>query len=709
MSDRDQIQQQAQQIALSLVNKGIRVNVYLLDDASIGLEVLVFKDTILYLKIDPESDSPVMHYVETFPDECSIPVDLSSVRTWRKYSSLDDAVNDTVGEFIETFRERGKSNFEQVLTLVETAAEFQVSESPFPSSRIVINGYAEFAPSPQRWWGGRTLEELRQTMEATTEVQVDEYGQIHVPETSSLEATHQIVKGEGPGKVRPIRWFAGPAVDIPFVISRYINTTFPQDGQIGQVQILRVQICCRTDSDFSRYVHLVVSPEAQKTGEIPVDIYVRFDLRDFECDGPNVQCVAVPLDADSSPVIFKLIPKSEGLKTLTVEIYQHNSYVGEAQVQTVVGRLLEPARETHPGVPFNLLSHGTGPDLTLRVAAAGQRDGKQVYHFTLISCPDLNLYFHDGGETAFTRVPTAYLEEIRGELNEWANQGGAAALLNERLARVGADLYDQLFPEALKRLYWEELRERVRTLHIVSDEPWIPWELLKPWRRLPDGAIEEDEFVCERFALTRWLTGHFPTDILPLHRLSLLTDVALRYTDEEVDALRRFPGWEVHTVALTQAEIYRLLENGGFDGLHFACHGEYNPRNPDQSVLRLEDGFLRPSDISGRMQQFGRDRPLVFLNACEAAQQGVALTGLGGWARKFLEAGSGAFIGPTWEATSLSAKTFAVAFYRFFRQEGKPIAEAVRLAREAIREDGNPTWLSYAVYAHPMAQVQEVY
>lgn len=550
-----------------------------------------------------------------------------------------------------------------------------------------------------------SLDEIKRTLETSPEVLVDEYGHLHIP--NDEEVQQQIAEGKSATKVIPSRWYAVDLpVNVPFTISRYIKTTIPQDGQVGQVQALRVQICLASDSDLYPRIHLKVTPRAEKAGAIPIDVYLRFDSADFECDGPNIQYIAVPFDADSEPTIFKVIPKSEGLKTLMIEIYQQNSYIGEISVQTFIGHSVTSMRESSSYTSINTLTQPDGLDLTLRVIDVGLREGKQTYRFELNACQDLNLHFYKGGEISFATVPTMYLEDIRNELNEWANQESSVSLLNERLARIGADLYAQLFPDTLKRLYWESLRERVKTLHIVSDEPWIPWELLKPWRRLPDGDIEEDEFLCERFSLTRWLSGPYRyADLLNLRRLNLLTDASLNYADEELEALRHFPGWAVAVTSLTQLEVYRILQSGGFDGLHFACHGEYNARNPDNSILRLEDGFLRPSDISGRMQRFGDDHPLVFLNACDAAQQGTALTGLGGWAQKFLEARSHAFIGPMWEATSASAKTFAIVFYRFLCEEGKSIAEAVRLAREAIREDGNPTWLSYVVYAHPLARV----
>lgn len=669
MSDNKRIGPAAQQMAEWLTQRNIRVNCYSDVEATI-LEIQIFKDIPFYIKFS-RKDEKITYYVEDATETPYIDEDLPSV----------GAVSERVLEDIEALRNRERNDFQDIIQLVETASDFQVDTYLTLSTTTTINRFYELVS-----------------------IEIDEYCEIRKSGSLHLDTYDDL---------RTLESFDehGEISEPPQTIKRYIETNFPQSVQLGVPQALSIRILCRKrEGSFYPRIHLTVPSKSHQTGEVPIDVYLRFDPTAFECDGSNVQRVAVSLKADSKPVIFKLTPKSEGVKTLTIEIYQNNSYIGDTQIQTTVGHpgILTP--NVHSTIPVSLPLHNRVPDLTLRVAAAGLRDGKLVYRFELSSPhPELNLHFHDGGETTFTVMPTTYLEDIRREINELASQVGNTLPSNTRLARIGADLYTQLFPSELQRLYWEKWRERVQTLYIVSDEPWIPWEMLKPWRRLPDGMVEEDEFLCERFALTRWLVSRSfacsPAYELPLCRMKLLADATLHYADEEIEALRRFSGWVIDTVPLTRNAVDQLLETGGFDGLHFACHGEYNPENPDDSVLHLEDSVLHPNDISGLAQQFGRDHPLIFLNACDVAQQGLALTGLGGWVHKFLQAGSGAFVGPAWEATSASAKTFAIAFYHFLCEEGKPIAEAARLARATIKEDGNPTWLSYVVYAHPTTQV----
>ena len=77
-----------------------------------------------------------------------------------------------------------------------------------------------------------------------------------------------------------------------------------------------------------------------------------------------------------------------------------------------------------------------------------------------------------------------------------------------------------------------------------------------------------------------------------------------------------------------------------------------------------------------------------------------------GWARQFMGAGAGAFIGSLWAVRSSSAKTFAETFYRATVRDRMPLGAASLRARQAISGDpGDPTWLAYTVYGNPSASI----
>ena len=99
--------------------------------------------------------------------------------------------------------------------------------------------------------------------------------------------------------------------------------------------------------------------------------------------------------------------------------------------------------------------------------------------------------------------------------------------------------------------------------------------------------------------------------------------------------------WGVHA-SLT--EFIDLLDMSP-SVLHFACHNSFTERAG--SIITLEGGPLRPSDLAIAVQRNGLAdiNPLVFFNACRTAGDIPGLVQMMGWARQFMAAGAGAFIG----------------------------------------------------------------
>jgi CHAT domain-containing protein len=107
-------------------------------------------------------------------------------------------------------------------------------------------------------------------------------------------------------------------------------------------------------------------------------------------------------------------------------------------------------------------------------------------------------------------------------------------------------------------------------------------------------------------------------------------------------------------------------------------------------------------DITG-LKNLGKSNPIVFFNACQAGKGGMGLTGLNGWPKQFIDNNASAFIGAYWSIHDESAMKFAISFYRLL-STGMTIGQAFRQARLAIKEEGNPTWLAYTLYADPFAR-----
>jgi hypothetical protein len=309
------------------------------------------------------------------------------------------------------------------------------------------------------------------------------------------------------------------------------------------------------------------------------------------------------------------------------------------------------------------------------------------------------------------------MEEIE-RLREGWDVGGMSISKEEiprAIERIGQRLYRDLFPPELRREY-RQFREKVRTLYIVSDEPWIPWELVKPYES--DAPSFEDDFLCMQFDLARWVMP----DVAPAAEIAMRSlacvaprDSKLKAAQEESEYVRslaqRMGVRDLTPAHATREEILKLLEGEEPISLwHFACHGEYHDNDPDQSPLKLSNNTsLRPNDLVGPKveKRLKGDRPFVFLNACRVGSLGLSLAGLGGWAKVLVsDCHVGGLIAPLWAVTDRLAHNFAQAFYEH-AQSGCTLAQAMRRARQATRnaDSADPTWLAYSLYAHPNARL----
>ena len=247
-------------------------------------------------------------------------------------------------------------------------------------------------------------------------------------------------------------------------------------------------------------------------------------------------------------------------------------------------------------------------------------------------------------------------------------------------------------------LLLESLREPLRSLEIISDETWLPWELLR-LILLPHSGGDTGFFLGESFATSRWLAGAEHALKFPLRRIGLIAplDSGLRGVEAEAERLiarLKGPTREVVRIPARYLEVTDALASGSFDAFHIAAHGTSSPRK--RTMIILEEGErLTPQDLSGSAANFGAARPLVFFSGPP-----VPL-----WARHLLGGGAGAVIGPYWPPRDEPAVEFADSFYRFF-VEGYSLAESVLRARLSLRDryPGDPSWLTFTVFGHPLAR-----
>lgn len=436
--------------------------------------------------------------------------------------------------------------------------------------------------------------------------------------------------------------------------------------------------------------------------------------------------IVVYSDRPSQPAVFLLRSGEVGDKRLTVDFYHGGRQIGSAAFQTTVGEATSPARAAPLGEGVEIGGFPADPpppaDLELRIVR-GQ--AANTLTFTLHSArPEVGFHWTRAGSVELVAAdPQQFLEYKFERLSQLAAEAGEALSpeqaqrAQEAIAAIGEELWDEVIPEEFKSGLWPEVRRLVQagvvhSLIVTSDEPWIPWEMVKPYTiDVATDAGTPEPFWAETFQFTRWLAGRGSSARFGVVTARLVApDLDLAWVDVEKKA---FDDLAAHGVATapplrTRAEVAALLREGSANLVHFAAHGSFDAETPGRSRLTLEDGSITADDLSrSATEGLRRSRPLVFVNACSLGQLGLALTGVGGWAEKMVNiARVGGFIGTLWEVNDRLAAEFASYFYaRLF--DGDTLGAAFHAARLYVRtlDPANPTWLAYTLYGDPNAVV----
>lgn len=288
------------------------------------------------------------------------------------------------------------------------------------------------------------------------------------------------------------------------------------------------------------------------------------------------------------------------------------------------------------------------------------------------------------------------------------------------LRAFGGELLDELIPPALKRILWEN-RSALKSIMVLSEEPFIPWELVH--LKEPDcTSLPEEVAFLGQMGLVRWTynVGHFP-DIIKIRQdrsyyiipKYLQPEYHLPQAAEESLFLEKV--FQAQPIEAKSSKVRKHLESRNIDLLHFAGHGLADQGDISKSQLVLqgykEKGKYFPDYLSATMvgqhsklTSADNNRPLIVLNACQIGREGYTLTGIGGFAKAFLRGGAGAFIGPLWSVGDYPARMFTETLYLGLK-EGLTLSEASIKAREKA-SGGDATWLAYAVYGHPNLKIE---
>jgi hypothetical protein len=358
--------------------------------------------------------------------------------------------------------------------------------------------------------------------------------------------------------------------------------------------------------------------------------------------------------------------------------------------------------------------------------------------------PDLTVEIRDPEKTLqhlTCLVRTRLLAEYeRGACQPWHLPAVTSAIVSQYMERftapklspeqriaslkgAGIRLFEAA-PPVFRKVFWAliDAKKPLKTIYIVSEEPYIPWELMVPNRKLPNLTNEEREALGVEFAVGRWTpkTQEEDANISPPQRIRLRDSLViapqysgnkvLKHAPAEADYVcQHFPGRKITPAEFDQ--IDRDLKDKGVSLLHFVCHG--SSKVVVQEIYLESDQTLDSDQIlamEGFKSACSSKRPLVFMNACEVGRQVPALVGVGGFAPSFIDLGASGVVAPLWSVKDDIAYNVAKEFYEIVLSDGfrYHFAEALQEIRKKAYDPNvaEDSYAAYTFYGDPWASRQ---
>jgi hypothetical protein len=281
-----------------------------------------------------------------------------------------------------------------------------------------------------------------------------------------------------------------------------------------------------------------------------------------------------------------------------------------------------------------------------------------------------------------------------------------------RIEGFGGELWARA-PQMFREVYWAlwDHYKRPLAIQVISDEPHLPWELMRPVRA---DESEAHAPLLLAHSVARWIErwDGYMRNRLPAGEIRTIApnykSASRRLPRAQTEADAIVARFGARRVGGTRQEVTTLLESanpGAVSLLHFAGHGVFATTAATESSIKLEDGELAASEMARPEVRLGRlCRTLVFFNACEAGATGSIFGEVGGWADALLGRQFGGFIAPLWSVDDEDAGVVAAELLDGIVTRHEPIGEVLRAVR-AKYGDVSPTFYSYLYYGDVTARI----
>jgi len=447
---------------------------------------------------------------------------------------------------------------------------------------------------------------------------------------------------------------------------------------------------------------------------------------------PATRLLRIPRNGDSQTALFEVRASAPRGGVVSLLVYDETHLAGSIEVRlraVETGNGLALAQE---GTVVWRDPAGSAPvaslGLTVQASLGDEGAGRVTYHALFgekkkgIAVPRL-VPLGSSAEDFDAEIVQASLASLRAEVDEIEKGLDDPQALGAGSADEAMEGLRINFESAGRQLGGDILSPEVRALiadlapgsvvhWVIRDRALdaVPWELAwdpKTGRPLTENVVlvrmpvhgDSDAAVPDAPAAVAPAPAVGPARLLYVlgkgvggaelfPRLKQVVKSAKGYTVEtNFDGEQRVP---VNLVKFRKAVR-------GARVIHVLSHGVVS--DGKGLYLSFEDGTLGRVNPLQVLTFQPAPGALVFINACSSAAATFSPAGLTTFGWNFLLAGAGAYVGTLAPATTTVALRFTEAFFDAHLGEGVPVAEAIFRARQALKDDPDPTWMLYALYA----------
>ncbi|AXG12812.1 TCAD7 domain-containing protein [Intrasporangium calvum] len=446
---------------------------------------------------------------------------------------------------------------------------------------------------------------------------------------------------------------------------------------------------------------------------------------------------------EAATVTFAVVAQpveTDVVRVIEVSYECDGNVVGRAWREIHVGAVATPAPTTPPlegGTSLAPTPDVPAPHITVEVRnRQGDAQLEWLLHtrYTDIALPAGRITTDLGNESA---------REFAVQLmNQLPAQAGSA-FLRKTITGIGRAVtgavpaeFWELFAQVWQRAKAEG---EVPSILIVTNEPYVPWELAWVGEDIVDPADLPPEEPGESVGMPlgclcrvgRWVPpitrtprgGDRPATPPPTRASAAsmavvigdyASDTNLRPLPEAIEEGKAIAlAYGALPLKATEEDFDRLLSNElvrngapfGPTAVHVAAHGEVSPTLQQYTgiILSASQRRLDPFIVQG--SSLTREtKPFIFLNACQVGTAGSVLSDYGGMAGAFVAEGCSGYVAPLWNVNDLVARQFAEEFYAAALKDGTSVAESLRQLRSRYATDWDQqtaTPLAYVFYGHP--------